>query len=92
MAKKTSPGRGQKLCPSCQQVVAARASSCPNCGHRFAKKKKSTKKRGRRAASVEAAGLSNDQIATVLGAQELIQKCGGARAAIDLIKTVSETR
>jgi hypothetical protein len=34
--------------------------------------------------------LSNEQIATVLGAQDLIQKCGGARAAIDLIKTVSE--
>lgn len=93
MAKKTTPGRGQKQCPNCNEIVAARAAVCSKCGHKFRKKRKKARGKGKArpaAAQASPSTLSNDQIATVLGAQELIQKCGSVKAAINLLRTVAE--
>jgi DNA-directed RNA polymerase subunit M/transcription elongation factor TFIIS len=92
MAKKTTPGRGQKQCPNCDAIVAARATLCKNCGHKFRKKRKKRSAKSKPAVTAQSKSsvLSNEQIATVLGAQELIQKCGGLNEAITLIKTVAD--
>jgi DNA-directed RNA polymerase subunit M/transcription elongation factor TFIIS len=93
MAKKTTPGRGQKQCPKCNEIVAARASVCSKCGHKFRKKRKKARAKGKArpaTAPIASTMLSDDQVATVLGAQGLIQKCGSVKAAINLLKTVAE--
>lgn len=38
MAIHDSPGRGRKLCPSCEKYVGVRSSVCPNCNAEFSKK------------------------------------------------------
>ena len=79
--KKTSSGPGKKQCPACKTFVGVRTHTC-ECGHTFRSKTKT------------GSGNStptSDVVATVLAAQELIKKCGGAKKAISLIKSLSKS-
>jgi hypothetical protein len=101
MSKKSKPGPGKKLCPNCGEHVGVRTIECA-CGHRFRKKKKATagsaggarteQPSTAQAAIVETLSLSNEQIATVLAAQELIRKCGGTNEAVRLIGSVGKSK
>ncbi len=87
--KKTSAGKGKKLCPNCGEYVGARTQECA-CGHKFRKKRMSQATTTQQSAPQEMP-LSADQIGTVLAAQKLIQECGGTEAALSLLKTVGKS-
>lgn len=83
MAKK--PGRGQKQCPECGQVMAAARKACEKCGYMFTK---STALGELSIDSLLSSAPTSEQIATVLAAQELLRKCGGINEAMLVLEAV----
>jgi hypothetical protein len=86
VAKKEAVGTGRKQCPVCDEIVAARSRECPKCQHKFVGRKKKRRKK-----AVEAAAPQTPEVdvATVVKAHDLIQRCGGIGKAKGMLDTVA---
>ena len=86
MAKKKSIGTGRKQCPACGEIVAARSRECPKCQHKFGGRKMKQRKKAVEAPAPQAPEVD---VATVVKAHDLIQRCGGVGKAKGMLDTVA---
>jgi hypothetical protein len=87
---KTPTGAGKKQCPSCDQIIAARSSTCPHCQHKFGGKRRKEKAPSVAAPSPAAPATSGSDVATILAAHELIKRSGGIRQAKAALDTAEQ--
>lgn len=95
-AAKPSPGLGKKYCPACDEIIAARSTTCPKCGHVIPPKngKKPTKKKAAQAASSNGKpgpGAAQNAVAAVSAirsAQLYVDAVGGYGPAIAILQAM----
>ncbi|MBC8378569.1 MAG: hypothetical protein H8E62_05275 [Planctomycetes bacterium] len=90
MAKKVGQ-RGKKVCPSCNELIAARKMTC-DCGHVFQAKTKAAKKQATATATQPSLFADDDAPPAVQKARQLADKYAKRVTLIEAISTLDQQK